>query len=402
MKLSFNILIKISILVLMQLQGLAWASMKSIREMENYREFNVKLKDSMHLMGFSVGPKEGVPIILVGGIASNVSYYVTLTQQLVRQGFKVYAYNHRGHGQREMHSTFTEDGDLDRTFFEYLVSDFRVVLKKVSQENSRKAVVVGHSLGGLILRAAETGLTLKNKTPTFDARLNESFRKQVAFKALVASPTPLPNGFTEDDEVNYEQKLRSNIFERIKQYSVMAKLNQNYNYFIDGLLNVPITPRLFKKALSWFGSAEQKQTLDFSLITFEEFKTLILEGGSIEPPHMLLKQLDHWLHTREIYFKKNYKQANLTEKYADTDIKRVPTLYVVAKGDYLTPKLPSQYEVQHLETTSGAARLLVLPGGHINPILGNNAKKLAEEIHLFKLDALLACVNTLVERKEGQ
>ncbi len=86
------------------------------------------------------GSGEGVPIILVHGLYHNPSAWLVMRRRLKRAGFgNVYTYGY---------NSFT------RTYFD-LVHEMTQSMETVLAANpGRKLVLVGHSLGGLVIRGA--------------------------------------------------------------------------------------------------------------------------------------------------------------------------------------------------------------------------------------------------------
>jgi pimeloyl-ACP methyl ester carboxylesterase len=87
----------------------------------------------------------GPPIVLSHGVTLSVRTWAKQMRSLPEQGFEVFAFDHRGHGQ----STVGESGhSLDG-----LAWDVRSVLEGL---DLRGAVLVGHSMGGIAVQAFAT------------------------------------------------------------------------------------------------------------------------------------------------------------------------------------------------------------------------------------------------------
>jgi len=91
------------------------------------------------------GPEDGPTVVLVHGWTEAIQYWVYVIRALSRRGFRVVAYDQRGHG----HSEPAHGGD-------YAIERFGEDLEAVLSEcvpNGQLAVVAGHSLGAMSIAA---------------------------------------------------------------------------------------------------------------------------------------------------------------------------------------------------------------------------------------------------------
>lgn len=84
----------------------------------------------------------GQPVVLLHGMSLSVRTWVKQLEALPEDGFRVVAFDHRGHGGSE--------GGEDGLTLEDLAEDVRAVLERL---DLRDAVLVGHSLGGVVVQA---------------------------------------------------------------------------------------------------------------------------------------------------------------------------------------------------------------------------------------------------------
>jgi pimeloyl-ACP methyl ester carboxylesterase len=116
------------------------------RELEHPPEgepLKVVSSDGAEIYAEAYGPEGGTPVVLAHGWTENHIYWVYEIRELVDRGFRVVAYDLRGHGQ----SQGAGDYSIDR-----FGDDLEAVLEAVVPEG-RKALVVGHSLGAMSIAA---------------------------------------------------------------------------------------------------------------------------------------------------------------------------------------------------------------------------------------------------------
>lgn len=100
-------------------------------------------KDGTSLYAEAYGPDDGLPVVLAHGWTENHTYWVYEIRGLSSRGFRVVAYDLRGHGQSEG----SGDYSIDR-----FGEDLEAVLERVVGEGQR-ALIVGHSLGAMSIAA---------------------------------------------------------------------------------------------------------------------------------------------------------------------------------------------------------------------------------------------------------
>ena len=90
-------------------------------------------------------------IAIVHGMGEHCGRYDWVGQWLSRRSYSVHSYDQRGHG--------ISDGVRNHTpSFETLLDDLRLFLERVqAEEGERPLVVLGHSLGGLVVAGLLTG-----------------------------------------------------------------------------------------------------------------------------------------------------------------------------------------------------------------------------------------------------
>ncbi len=109
------------------------------------RPLSVCSRDGTRLHVECFGPDEGPTIVLAHGWTESLSYWIYVTRELSHKGFRVVAYDLRGHGRSERATA----GDYSLTRFG---EDIEAVLEGCVPEGQR-AVLAGHSLGAMSIAA---------------------------------------------------------------------------------------------------------------------------------------------------------------------------------------------------------------------------------------------------------
>jgi pimeloyl-ACP methyl ester carboxylesterase len=99
--------------------------------------------DGTEIYAEAFGPQDGMPVVLAHGWTENHVFWVYVIRELSRRGFRVVAYDLRGHGE----SRGAGDYSIDR-----FGEDLEAVLAEVVPEGKR-ALIVGHSLGAMSIAA---------------------------------------------------------------------------------------------------------------------------------------------------------------------------------------------------------------------------------------------------------
>lgn len=99
--------------------------------------------DGTTIYAEAFGPEDGMPVVLAHGWTENLSFWVHVIRGLSERGFRVVAYDLRGHGQSEG----AGDYSIDR-----FGEDLEAVLG-AAVPDGRRALVAGHSLGAMSIAA---------------------------------------------------------------------------------------------------------------------------------------------------------------------------------------------------------------------------------------------------------
>jgi pimeloyl-ACP methyl ester carboxylesterase len=102
------------------------------------RQVTFRGAGGVQLVGDSVGPEDGAPIVFLHGGGQTRGSWGSTAATIARSGFRAITLDHRGHGD----SGWPEDGNYDLTAFAGDVT-------AVAAQLGRPPIVVGASLGGL-------------------------------------------------------------------------------------------------------------------------------------------------------------------------------------------------------------------------------------------------------------
>ncbi|NMA14412.1 MAG: alpha/beta hydrolase [Clostridia bacterium] len=107
------------------------------------KEFRKNTYDGIELYAKVDSPENPkAVIIIVHGLCEHQGRYDYVTQYLNSQNFKVYRYDHRGHGRSKGHRTYFPNREA-------IIEDLKVFVDMATEENpSLPVFLLGHSMGG--------------------------------------------------------------------------------------------------------------------------------------------------------------------------------------------------------------------------------------------------------------
>jgi pimeloyl-ACP methyl ester carboxylesterase len=109
------------------------------------RPLTVHSADGTMLCAEAFGSEDGAPVVLAHGWTETLSFWTYVMEALSKRGFRVVAYDQRGHGRSEP----AIDHDYEMARFG---EDLEAVLEACLREGER-AIVAGHSLGAMSIAA---------------------------------------------------------------------------------------------------------------------------------------------------------------------------------------------------------------------------------------------------------
>jgi pimeloyl-ACP methyl ester carboxylesterase len=109
------------------------------------REITARSSDGTQLHAEEFGPSDGQTVVLAHGWTETLQYWIYVTRALTERGFRVVAYDLRGHGSSEA----AAQGDYSIQRFG---EDLEAILD-AALTGSQRAVIAGHSLGAMSIVA---------------------------------------------------------------------------------------------------------------------------------------------------------------------------------------------------------------------------------------------------------
>lgn len=173
----------------------------------------------LHLRSW--GAEDGPIAVLIHGWTCNLSNFPRQVEHLVALGYRVFAYDQRGHGQSEPGAFAYSTG--------VLADDLHAVLEVIVPEG-QKALLVGHSMGGITIMAWAGKYTDEVAERAHHAVLLSTYARDavagfVSGTPLAAAPRLVPR-FTEkvgDAILGAPVKLRHNrLHTAVLRYSALC------------------------------------------------------------------------------------------------------------------------------------------------------------------------------------
>lgn len=118
--------------------------------METFSKTYVTAKDGKKLLTYySNNTNYKAVVILCHGMAEHIERYFEFAEKLIKDGFKVYAYSHRGHFPTDDKDNYGYMGYGDN--FMNLVNDLDYVVDFVRiKEENKKIILFAHSMGSFV------------------------------------------------------------------------------------------------------------------------------------------------------------------------------------------------------------------------------------------------------------
>jgi alpha-beta hydrolase superfamily lysophospholipase len=173
-------------------------------------------------------------VLIVHGFGEHSGRYGALTERLVKAGYSVTAYDHRGHGQSE-----GLPGHIEK-FSEYEEDLDRVVGIVRSGATTRRLFIIGHSMGGLV--ALRYAAQLGSESP-------RGITGTVISAPLIAVAAPVPQHKLMIGRVAAKVAPRMRLDNEIDPSVLSRDPEVGRAYAADPLVNRKVSARWFSEAV---------------------------------------------------------------------------------------------------------------------------------------------------------
>ncbi len=176
---------------------------------EQFTEARVFLAeiDGVQVVGAEVGSKYGNPVVLVGDMGFSFPYLRKFVRSLDRHGFRVFLYNPPGQGRSSLYSG--RGATKNQLGIDGILKVFPAVRHYAFQQSQgKKVIAIGHSLGGVQVRAGSVGLVFEKNgraSTSFEAQM----RAQLETALVVVLFSPALNGDRVKSDVTNWLQLES-------------------------------------------------------------------------------------------------------------------------------------------------------------------------------------------------
>ncbi len=263
-------------------------------------EISTVTDDGVELKGVHLPNKGGEPVLLIHGFMENTRFWREAAYLLYNQGFDVYLFNMRGHGNGDQKSVPLEGVNTRMGFDEIVSHDIPAMIDYVYKSVGRRKInLIGHSMGTMSSRLTMSGVTKKDGNMIISDEMKKWARTRVKGVIAFASPSnfaksdfKLKSFFRLGPDALLEVKryLLTKIFKQKEAvrdraprgiFAFTAKLRSMYT---DGLLRFGLTPYLLRSVI------------DVDNLSKDELELARLVDKGISIPHQdLFNDADRWI-----------------------------------------------------------------------------------------------------------
>ncbi len=321
------------------------------------------------VVGADVGPLDGKPVVLVGGFTTSFPYLRKFIRALNTKGFRVFVYNPPGQGRGELESG--AKAKIDQLGIDGMLKVFPAIRSfAYRQAGKKKVVVIGHSLGGLQVRAGSLGIVFDSNGK---AKVSAEARDRVQKETAIIVPM-FSLGLFGDE-----------VWEKADRLKVMA-LKDFAHLIIESVSMVnfwlpePIT-RFNETLVTGYLRAAQGNVHKGLFGADDLDKNELEELGRFILPQKISTQiredLDRWWTTQKFTTSSGYDFGKEWRKMQSSQ-QAIPVLYVAGEHDSLTELGPFAAEAQSLHS----ARLVTVATGHLGAFLSQSLPEALAEVLL--------------------
>lgn len=277
-----------------------------------HRSLDVRAADGAKLRVYAYGPEDGQPIVLIHGWTCAIEYWNAQINTFAGE-YRVIAYDQRGHGR--------SDRGRSALSMDVLADDLAAVLAAALAPEER-AVLVGHSLGGMTVQA-------------WAARYPERVRAQA--RAVLLTNTASGRLVDESTLLPWVAHSVRFLRWRIALRSIIGRVGLGLP-----LLFPPLAPIRWLFAHSIVHPGSTRELIDYSMGVVRSCPSLVRAKFG-----MLLAEMELGDAARHL---------------------TVPTTVLAGEHDHLTPRVHAQRIAELLRETGSLQREALLPTGHLGNI----------------------------------
>jgi len=308
----------------------------------------------VHVIGADVGPRDGIPLVLINGYSSNFPYLAPFIKKLNERNFRVFVYNPPGQGRGLIASGNNMDKEL-HGINGMLVAVKAVVEYAYKTSDNHPVVLVGHSLGGMQARLGSLGVIDSHE---MQAHVHASSRK--AMKNKLALIVPMFSPPLHDLENNIKNKaaeakaLSRYLPYLLKHREWLAAVTPFFYQSVEEYMTRQFVIRRQNAELRGiFGSPN----LDTEAL-LSVFKYLNFSNIRIEP--QIAADLQRWVETGVVNTQDGFDLATAWNNQQTNPDQHVPTFYIAGTHDNLVDIDSAKKEAAHLNS-----KILVVDTGHV-------------------------------------
>ncbi len=341
--------------------------------------------EGLDVVGADIGPEQGVPVVLVGGYTYSFPYLRKFIRALNDKGFRVFVYNPPGQGLGVLESGVGSSSD------QLGIDGMLKILPAIRHHafaatGGQQVVVIGHSLGGLQVRAGSLGIRFNQKGEAYFSKA--AYIQSQRETALIVPMFSLP---MIGDEMWSEAESKKVLFMK-DMVPALTSCFQGLNCMLPNSIG-QIQDRLIASYLK-----QVQGNLHRGL-----FGSRDLDENEIEAisrylmPHKVSRQIredmTRWVDSKSLSTSSGFDFGKLWFA-VQTGSMAFETLYIAGEDDSLTEMKPFADEAKRLPS----AKLKIVPSGHVGAFISQKLPdQLAKWIREHKKQIQVkSCGNILV------
>lgn len=346
------------------------------------------------LKGFNLSNPNGENVILFHGLIENTRLWREIAYSLHAQGYNVWMFNFRGHGNGNQKSLVHNPKAGDYSYDHIALDDVNAIVEHVYEKTQKKMTLIGHSMGGMSTLVYTSGARWfdANKNVIVQDSRREKWIAENRIDGLVTIGSP-PDFKSVKADLNFLAKF-SGIASRLysgfvyfgrklspqQQDQHQSKLMNGIQKFIDA-----VTP-LFMTGIV-YGPNMNKSESEMSRLFFKGFSESVHSD-------LLLLSFGRWVKT------KSYTALKATFDFSRARPQIIPLMVVAGDKDTLARprEIFGAIDNLHKNETQIKEKLLIENTGHIDLTSGRHSQeKVAPKLIDFMKRSIHQTVKKCVE-----